>query len=138
MSKDIGKGSTMPLSKNVPEEIHKVQNQFRNMERSQYRKDSRNGKVLYSSLDTPEMTGEEMVPDRESVSVEDAVERDMLCEQVRKAVDALPYAQKWLINALFFEMKTEQEVARELQISQQAVSKRVRWALLKLKKILKN
>lgn len=138
MSKSSEKGSTAPFRENFPNEVHKVQSQFRNMERSQFRKDKRNGKVLYSSLDTPEITGEEMVPDRESLSVEDTVELVILCEQVRKAVDALPCAQRWLINALFFEGKTEQDVAQELQISQQAVSKRVRWALLKLKKFLKN
>lgn len=123
---------------NVLEEVHKAQNHFRNKERNLYRKDKRNGKVLYSSLDTPETTGEDILVDPEAVSVEEAVELLILREQVRNAVDALPCAQKWLINALFFEGKTEKEVAQELRISQQAVSKRVRWALLKLKKILEN
>lgn len=137
MNKSHSKGNALPFDAKVPEKIHRVQEQFRNKERSQYRKDKRNGKVLYSSLDTPEMTGEEMMPDREAVSVEETVERLMLCEQVRKAVDSLPATQKELINALFFEGKTEQAVAGELGISQQAVSKRVQWALIKLKKILK-
>ena len=137
MNKSHSKGQALSFDVKVPEKIHRVQEQFRNKERSQYRKDKRNGKVLYSSLDTPEMTGEEMMPDREAVSVEETVERLMLCEQVRNAVDSLPAAQKALINALFFEGKTEQAVAGELGISQQAVSKRVQWALIKLKKFLK-
>ena len=137
MSKAFGKGKYMPFSEKAPAEVHRVQNQFRNKERSQYRKDKRNGIVLYSSLDTPEMTGEEMLPDRNSVSVEDDVELTVLSEQVRKAVDTLPPAQKWLIEALFFEGKTEKEIAQELQVSQQAISKRVRRALLNLKIFLK-
>lgn len=127
----------------IPKEVHQTQEHFRNKERSQYRKDARNGRSLYSNLDTPEMTGEEMMTDREAVSVEDTVELILLCEQVRKAVDRLPEAQKKLIQSLFFEGKTEEDVAAELgvsqqAVSQQAVSKRVHWALAKMKKFLKN
>ena len=35
-------------------------------------KDERNGAVSYDGLDTPELTGQEMIPDRDAVSVEDA------------------------------------------------------------------
>lgn len=35
-------------------------------------KDARNGKTLYSDLDTDETLGEEMLPDADAVSVEDA------------------------------------------------------------------
>lgn len=73
----------MPFRENVIEKVYRVQNQFRNMERSQYRKDNCNGKILYSSLDTPKMTGEEMLPDRDSMSAKDTVERIVLCEQVK-------------------------------------------------------
>ena len=34
-------------------------------------KDQRNGLVSYDGLDTGELTGQEMIPDRESASVED-------------------------------------------------------------------
>ena len=54
------------------------------------------------------------------------------------AVLALPEADRRLVRALFYEGKTEQEYAKELGVSQQAVYKRKARVLRELKKFLKN
>lgn len=107
------------------------------MERSQYKKDKRNGKVLYSSMDTENGTGESMIPDKDAISVEDAAEMAILCDQVKQAISRLSLPQKQLIVSVFFEGKTETQIAQEMGITQQVVSKKVRLALAQIKKFLK-
>lgn len=134
--KEESKTPEMNVSPDI-EAIHIEQRKFHSIERSQYRKDQRNGKVLYSSLDTEKMTGESMIPDKESISVEDAVELAILCDQVKQAVSRLSKPQRELIVAVFFEGKTETQIAKEMGITQQGVSKKVRLALARIKKFLK-
>ena len=53
------------------------------------------------------------------------------------ALDKLTADERSLIDAIFFEEKSEREISHELGISQPAVFKRKNKILEKLKKILK-
>lgn len=73
----------------------------------------------------------------QEVSVQDQVEKLLDVEIVRKALSFLNPVEQELINLLFYQEKTEQEVGILLHISQQAVNKRKQTVLIKLRKLLK-
>lgn len=73
----------------------------------------------------------------QEVSVQAQVEKLLDVEIVRKALSFLNPEEKELINLLFYQEKTEQEVGILLHISQQAVNKRKKTVLIKLRKLLK-
>ena len=79
---------------------------------------------------------------REFVDTQDVPENIVLKtlknQALYHAVFALPEADRRLVRALFYEGKTEQEYAKELGVSQQAVHKRKSRVLRELKKFLKN
>ena len=77
------------------------------------------GEVSYHALTTDETNGEELLKDP------------------AEGVDfLLPKNDYELLHALYFEEKTERELAAVYGISQAAVHKRKTWILKKLKKIL--
>jgi len=88
------------------------------------------------SLDRLSEDNAEQFPD-ERESVEELVLRKLRHEQLRKALDILTEKERALILALFFEEKTEREVADAMGISQPAVHKQKNKILKKfLKKTL--
>ena len=71
-------------------------------------------------------------------SVEDMVLRRISIERLYKLLGTLTEKERKLIEALFFEEKTEREVALSLGISQPAVHKQKNKILKKLRLFLKN
>lgn len=59
-------------------------------------------------------------------------------EELKKAILSLNEQQQRIVTALFFERKTQEEIAEEFHISQQAISQRLEVILAHLKKFLKN
>ena len=57
-------------------------------------------------------------------------------ESLDRALEQLPERERWLLVQLFWQHRTEIAIAAELHISQPAVSKRKRAALLHLRSIL--
>lgn len=100
-------------------------------------KDAFHGVVLYSSLDTEETTGEDMLPDTDSDSLEDVVVSKIMREKLRSAIKQLHHTERELIYALFYEGKTERQVSCSLGIPQKALNDKKRLILCKLLKFLK-
>ena len=73
----------------------------------------------------------------QEVSVQVQVEKLLDGEIVKKALSFLNPEEKELINLLFYQEKTEQEVGILLHISQQSVNKRKQAVVIKLRKLLK-
>ena len=69
-------------------------------------------------------------------SVEQLASEHLEAEQIHFCLAQLTEEEHKLISMLFYQEKTEQEVGKMLHISQQAVNKRKRVLLLKLRKIL--
>ena len=67
-------------------------------------------------------------------SVEDVVIRKLAVDKLHTALLQLPKEERALIYALFFDGKTESEVAKHLGVSRQAIQKRKNRILKKLKK----
>lgn len=100
-------------------------------------KDVRNGKVLYSALDTEETLGEEMIPDFGAARVEDVAIGNVLCEKLRQCLALLPEQERELIQALYFEGLTEREYAQRIGISQKGINKRRHKIMDKLRAMMK-
>jgi RNA polymerase sigma factor (sigma-70 family) len=107
---------------------------YRCAERQKYlRKEAiRVSEVSYNALDSDEMNGEEIIPDP-SPPPEDAVSDKLLLEQMLGCFGQLAEDDRALLTALYFDGKSENEVSRELGITQQAVNKRRQKAIRKLK-----
>ena len=74
------------------------------------------------------------VPITDRMLVEQIVEDKLLLEMLMKALEMLTENERSLINEIFFNQHTEQETAVKNGISQQAVHKRKKYILGKLKK----
>ena len=75
------------------------------------------------------------VPD-ESALVDEIVEDKLMLDMLFAALAELTDDERGLIDALFFDEKSEREVAREVGISQPAIHKRRNRILEKLKNLL--
>ena len=73
----------------VTEEVYRAYHQEERRGRTLEEKDQRNGLVSYDGLDTGELTGQEMIPDRESVSVEDAALGKVMLGRLRRCLALL-------------------------------------------------
>ena len=67
--------------------------------------------------------------------IQQIIKKDSI-HNLSKALKHLDKEQYYIIHSLFFEEKTESEVAKELNLSQQALNKRKKKILLILKKWL--
>lgn len=69
----------------------------------------------------------------ETRSVEEQILKKIEYEQLHKFISELSKEEQWLIQELYFEERTEREVAAELGLSQKAVNKRKQKILEKLR-----
>jgi RNA polymerase sigma factor (sigma-70 family) len=96
---------------------------------------ARAGVFSYNALDTDEMNGEDIIPDP-LPPLDDAIADKLMLDDLRAALDKLSEADRALIVALFFDEIRETELAKRLGITQQAVSKRRRKVLDRLKTLM--
>ena len=97
-------------------------------------KDQRHGLVLYSNLDTSEMSGEAIIFDRNAVSTEDAAIARILCDKLHRCLKLLPKGDQSLLNAIYFEGLSERELAEKSGVPQSTINDRRRRAIQRLKK----
>ena len=69
---------------------------------------------------------------------EEIVIQKIVYEQLHHAISLLSEDEQYLIKQLFFEERTERELAEEYQLSQNAINKRRKKVLSKLKRFLEN
>lgn len=100
-------------------------------------KDERNGKTLYSNLDTAETLGEEMIPDLDAVSVEDAAIALILREQLRRALALLTPAERTLIDGIYFKDLSERQVSKQTGVPYMTVHNRKVRILKKLSRLMR-
>lgn len=71
-------------------------------------------------------------------SVEEQVLRNLQSEQLHKALFLLSDDERILVEQLYFEERTEREVAAEYHLSQKGINKRRQRVLAHLRELLKN
>ena len=102
-------------------------------ERWQEEKQQGHAVMSYDALDDGETVGVEVVPDLTTPSMEEAVMTREIHEKLHRALDALPKAERELIQAIYFDGFTEKEYAVSSGLSQQGGSYRLRKILSKLR-----
>lgn len=102
-------------------------------ERWQEEKQQGHAVMSYDALDDGETVGVEVVPDLTTPSMEEAVMTREIHEKLHRALDALPKAERELIQAIYFDGFTEKEYAVSSGLNQQGVSYRLRKILSKLR-----
>lgn len=120
----------------VTPEVYYAYFRMERQERSQEEKKQRNEVLSYDALDNGETVGIEAVPDLTSPSMEERAVTREICEKLHRAVDALPRAERELIQAIYFDGFTEKEYAVSSGLSQQGVSYRPRKILSKLRNFM--
>lgn len=95
-----------------------------------------NGDFSYDSLDTPEMQGESILVDLET-NVEEQVTNKIILEQLHNAFLLLSEEERELIMLKFSKGFSEVKLSIYYGISQQAISKRLKKVLTKIKEIIK-
>lgn len=89
------------------------------------------------SLEALEEKGNILYEDRNQASIEETIIRNIVREQLMKAFAKLSNEERLIIYGLYFDEKSEREVARMMGISQAAIHKRRNRILEKLKKFVR-
>jgi len=69
-------------------------------------------------------------------SIEDAIARREMLEKLKICLETLSEQERLLIDALYFQGKSERQLSAETQIPQRTINDRKRKILLKLKKLM--
>jgi RNA polymerase sigma factor (sigma-70 family) len=117
-------GQLVPVTEQVYREHHKMKRRAIYLEE----RDEARGKVLYSDMDTDELTGEDMIPDCSAESIEDTISRRLMAEKLRAAIEVLLDDERMLIEMIYYSNggkgMTQREASERLGISQPAIKKR--------------
>lgn len=120
----------------VSEEVYRGFYKEKNHEDYIAKKDKNHNIVSYNALDTETHIGEAIMPDLIANSPEDQLLANELVAQLHRCLAILPRAERQLIEAIYFDGKSETEYAAELKISQPGVSRRRKKILSKIRKLL--
>lgn len=119
----------------VTQEVYQAYHQEERRAKTLEEKDRRHSLTRYSGLDTEELCGEELIPDRDAVSVEDAAIANILWDKLYRCLAMLSQPERELIHALFFEELSERQVAQRMGRPQRTVHDWKCRTLAKLKKL---
>lgn len=110
---------------------------YRDRQRQRYLREEsiRVGEVSYNALDTDEMSGEETIADP-SEPIDQMIVDKLAIESILSCLDKLSEAERDLLFAVFYQRKTERVLAKELNISQPAVHKRIQKIIGKIREYL--
>lgn len=120
----------------VTQEVHCAYHSVERHLRTLDDKDRRNGKISYDNLDTEDLLGEEMIPDRDAVSVEDAAIALVMHQQLHQALQLLSESEQELIHALYFQELSERKLSQRTGIHYMTIHSRKVKILKKLRKLL--
>lgn len=98
--------------------------------------DESHGLVSYQANDGNDFSGEDYLVDAGQESIEEIAIRNVMIEHLRKAMKQLTTDELFLINALFFERKSERELSKTEGIPLMTLNNRKRRILSKLKILL--
>ena len=122
----------------VTQEVYQAYYQAKRHDKTLCEKDERNGLVSYDGMDTEDILGEEVIPDRDTVSVEDTAIANILRGKLRYCLTLLDAPDWELIHALYFEGMSERQLAKRTGIPQRTINDRKQRTLRTLKKLLEN
>lgn len=122
----------------VTEDVYLTYYRMKRRELHLEEKDMAHGVFHYSALDTEETTGENGIPDLVSPRVEDMVMDRLIAEKLHQCVAQLAKEEQELIFTLFFQNKSEHQMAAETGIPRMTIHNRKNRILARLKKLMEN
>jgi RNA polymerase sigma factor (sigma-70 family) len=129
----------IPIDGRKVEVTHEFYKAYRRMERREEyleERDTVHGKALYSQLDTEETTGEEMIPDRDAVPIEEAVALALMVDKLHACMPKLRPCDRELLELRYWRGLSQKKTAAILKCGQASVSRREKKALHSLKEML--
>ena len=120
----------------VTEEVYLTYYRMKRRELHLEEKDTAHGVFYYSALDTEETNGEDAIPDRNSPRVEDMVMDKLIAERLHQCLSQLTKEEQELIFTLFFQNKSEHQLAAETGIPRMTLHDRKVKILRTLKKLM--
>ncbi len=112
---------------------------YKDKRRQKYLKEEslKNGEISYDMLTADEFKREKILVDSE-LSVEQLAERNIIRDQLYNSLELLTLDERELIHAMFFEGVTEREYARRQGVYSNAVHKKKKRIIAKLRDLMKN
>lgn len=120
----------------VEENVYVAYYKMGRRERYLAEQDLSNGVTSYDALDTESRIGIEALKEAATQSMEDLALAKELYKQLHRVIEALPRAERELIQALYFDQMTEESYGKRVKLSQSGVSRRHKKTLSKMKKLL--
>lgn len=120
----------------VTEEVYLTYYRMKRRELHLEEKDSAHGVFYYSAMDTEETNGEDAIPDLTSPRVEDMVMDKLIAEKLHQCLSQLTKEEQELIFTLFFQNKSEHQLAAETGIPRMTIHNRKNRILVRLKKLM--
>ncbi|WP_018306621.1 sigma-70 family RNA polymerase sigma factor [Desulfitobacterium hafniense] len=120
----------------VTEEIYLTYYRMNRRERHLEEKDQAHGVFSYNALDTEETNGEGAIPDLVSPRVEDLIMDKLIAEKLHQCLSQLAKEEQELIFTLFFQNKSEHQLAAETGIPRMTLHDRKVKILRTLKKLM--
>ncbi len=118
------------------EAIFNAHRQMKRREKYEYERDAENGLMSYNGLDRDDHSGESTIRDSTSLSLEEALLEKELHDLLHRSIQALPWRERELIKALYFEKQSERKYAKTLGLTHTAIQKRRKKTLANLRKIM--
>ncbi|KJJ68611.1 sigma-70 family RNA polymerase sigma factor [Clostridium sp. FS41] len=125
-------GQLVPVS----EEVYYTYYRMKRRELHLEEKDKAHGVFHYSALDTKEINGEDAIPDSISLPLEDVVMDKLIAEKLHQCLAQLSKEEQELIFTLFFQNKSEHQMAAETGIPRMTIHNRKNRILSRLKKLM--
>ncbi len=110
--------------------------QMKRREKYEYERDAMNGLMSYNALDRDANSGESTIRDSNSLSLEEALLTRELHDLLHRSIQTLPWRERELIKALYFERQSERKYAKSLGLTHTAIQKRRKKTLANLRKIM--
>jgi RNA polymerase sigma factor (sigma-70 family) len=125
-------GQLVPVSEDVYYTYYRMKRRELHLEE----KDKAHGVFNYSALDTKEINGEDAIPDFISLPLEDVVMDKLIAEKLHQCLAQLSKEEQELIFTLFFQNKSEHQMAAETGIPRMTIHNRKNRILARLKKLI--
>ncbi len=122
----------------VSETVYRTYYGLQRRDKTLEEKDQRNGRMLYSNLDTSETLGEEMIPDMSAAAVEDMVIAKLMLERLHRCINLLPKGELELIQAIYFDQLSERKLSKKMGIHYMTLHDRKIRILQKLRKMMED
>lgn len=120
----------------VTEEVYKAYCHGQRKERYFRESDIHNNTYSYNALDTDEMNGCDLFPDRQSSTVEEQVQKHMETTALSRALQALEPEERDLIRRIYGYDQSLRQVSRESHIPLSTLHYRVGSILKKLRGLI--